>query len=107
MFVTLCVVNNRRMFSIKHNNYYPELQDIRNHINKAERIIQLSVLDQENVALKVEQWKKELPIANYLFRLFNKSSSESNAEVPEQSLLWVHQEVWQQDLLLQYVTRLP
>ena len=32
--------------------YYPELQDIRNHINKAKRSIQLSV------ALKVEQWKK-------------------------------------------------
>ena len=82
--------------------YYPELQDIRNHINKAKRGIQLSVLDQENVALKVEQWKKESPTANYLFRPFNKSSSESNAEVPEQSLLWVHQEVWQQDLLFRY-----
>ena len=65
--------------------YYPELQDIRNHINKAKRSIQLSVLDQENVALKVEQWKKESPTANYLFRPFNKSSSESNAEVPEQN----------------------
>ena len=27
--------------------YHPELQDIRNHINKAKRSIQLSVLDQE------------------------------------------------------------
>ena len=33
--------------------------------------------------MKVEQWK-------------------SDFEVPEQSLLWVHQEVWQQDLLLRY-----
>jgi len=36
--------------------------------------MQLSVLDQETVALKVEQWikkKKESPAANYLFRTFN------------------------------------
>ena len=82
--------------------YHSELQDIRNHINKAKRSIQLSVLDQENVAMKVEQWKQESTTANYFFRPFHQGSSESDFEAPEQSLLWVHQEVWQQDLLLRY-----
>ena len=38
--------------------YYPDQQGIRNHINKAKRSIQLSVLDQENVALKFSSGKK-------------------------------------------------
>ena len=75
--------------------YYPELQDIRNHINKAKRSIQLSV------ALKVEQWKKKSPTANYVFRPFHQGSY---FEVPEQSLLWVHKEVWQQDWYCDTIT---
>ena len=82
--------------------YYPELQDIHNHVNKAKRSIQLSLLDQENVALRIEQWKKESPAAKYAFRPFHKDQSDSEPDNPEQSLLWVHQEVWQQDLLLRY-----
>ena len=82
--------------------YYPEIQDIRNHMNKAKRSIQLSVLDQENAALKIEQWRKESPTGRYMFRPFSRGPSDSEPEKPEQSLLWVHQEVWQQDLLLRY-----
>jgi len=61
LHITLFAENNFQIL------YYCELQ------NKAKQSKQMSVLDQETVALKVQQWikKKESPTANYLFRTFN------------------------------------
>ena len=63
--------------------YYAELQVIHSHVSKAERSIQLSVQDQENIALKIEQWKKESPSAKYSFRPFHKDLSDSEPDNPE------------------------
>ena len=38
--------------------YYPTTADIHNHMYKAKIAIQLSKFDQENLALKIEEWKK-------------------------------------------------
>ena len=38
--------------------YYPSLDDIRNHIAKAKRALQLSVVDQENAQKIIEQQQK-------------------------------------------------
>ncbi len=49
-------------------SFYPTLSDIRNHIQLAKRAIELSKLDQEQLRLKVEGWKKTNPSAFYFFR---------------------------------------
>lgn len=90
--------------------YYPSLQDIRNHINIAKQSLKLSVLDQENALLKTEEWKKLSPDMKIFFRPYSKESegSDSNTECllstecDEKRLLWIHQEQWQQELLIQY-----
>ena len=41
-----------------NRSYYPIADDIRNHIYRAQKLCQLSSLDQENLRLKIEQWKK-------------------------------------------------
>ena len=44
--------------------------DLKNHIYMAKRALQLSCLDQGNVHLKIEQWKKTHPECTHLFRLY-------------------------------------
>jgi len=41
--------------------YYPTTEDIRNHINKAKKAMQFSVIDQENALKLMEQWFKDSP----------------------------------------------
>ena len=100
--------------------------DLKNHIYLAKRALQLSCLDQENLRLKIEQWKKTHPESTYFFRPYvnkeecmpvdasdpvkNKSSFVGNDGTDEsddilidncsytQTLLWVHQTEWQQEL---------
>ena len=43
---------------------YPTDNDIRNHIHIAKRAIDLSKLDQENLQLKLQKWKIDIPIVN-------------------------------------------
>ena len=74
--------------------YYPDIQDIRNHINTAKRNLQLSVIDQENVLLKTTEWKELSPDTKLFFRPYTENDSSS--------LTWIHQELWQQEVLLRY-----
>ena len=78
--------------------YYPTVTDINNHVTKAKSALQLSKLDQQNLHLKIQEWKKSNPDANHYFRPF--TSSDGDKET--QSLLWVHQEKWQSELLIRY-----
>ena len=95
--------------------YYPSLQDIRNHINIAKQSLKLSVLDQENALLKTEEWKKISLDTKVFFRPYSKESEniDPNGEClsntpdckdseSDKKLLWIHQEQWQQELLIQY-----
>lgn len=41
--------------------FHPSLQDIRNHVHKAKKALELSKLDQENLHLMVKQWEQEQP----------------------------------------------
>ena len=88
--------------------YYPPSVDIRNHIYKAQQACQLSKLDQENLRLKIEMWKKQSPQSHFYFRPYRSSAVETN-ECPSleessftQTLIYVHQEPWQQQLLKRY-----
>lgn len=93
---------------ISDRAYYPTADDIRNHIYRAQKSCQLSHLDQENLRLKVEQWKKEDPKRLFLFRPFTESEpdlekdSPHTSEAPSPSLLFIHQDPWQQQLLIKY-----
>ena len=78
--------------------YYPTVRDINNHVTKAKSALQLSKLDQQNLHLKIQEWEKSIPDAKHFFRPFR----NSNGDGESQSLLWVHQEKWQRDLLIRY-----
>ena len=111
--------------------YYPTIRDLRNHIYKAKKSLELSKLDQENLRLKIEEWKKCKPDSVFFFQPFIKSekgesdpemgrypikephqeneiSCESNEFLHEtnthfeQSLMWIHQTHWQREILKRY-----
>jgi hypothetical protein len=89
--------------------FYPHSEDIRNHINKAKRALELSKYDQENLRLKIEEWKKQKPQLSFFFRPFSTSPPAEQAEIDEntcsgqeQTLLYVQQEDWQKELLTCY-----
>ena len=88
--------------------YYPTPDDIRNHIYRAQKSCQLSQLDQENLRLKVEQWRKDDPKRLFLFQPFTESEADlekdspNTSEAPPPSLLFIHQDPWQQQLLIKY-----
>ena len=48
--------------------FYPLKQDNINHIGMAKRAIDLSKFDQENLQIKVEQWKKEDENSSFYYR---------------------------------------
>ena len=94
--------------------YFPSLDDIKNHIAKATRALQLSVVDQENAVKLIEEQRKTSPDSHSYFRPYkrkdpNDSHCTSQSKLQdldttdfESTLLWVHQEAWQQRLMLMY-----
>ena len=103
---------------IVHSNdraFHPLPVDIKNHVDSAKQALQLSKLDQENLRLKIEGWKKQSPESLHYFRPYiqcdhdqpttSQALSCSDTEIGSgysQTILWVHQESWQKDLLLKY-----
>ena len=88
--------------------YYPCLDDIKNHIAKAKRALQLSVVDQENAVKLIGKQQEASPDSKCYFRPYKcKDPAKSNLKELESSdfdstLLWVHQEPWQQLLMTMY-----
>ena len=72
----------------------------------AKRAIDLSKFDQENLRIKVKQWKKENENSSFYYRPLGKktTSTESTGEAEEgkETFLYVHQEKWQRELLTTY-----
>lgn len=52
--------------------YYPSITDIKNHVYQAKRALELSKMDQENLRLKIEQWKHDSN-STFFFRPFIKA----------------------------------
>ena len=88
---------------------------------RAKRALDLSKLDQDNMQLKIAEWKVHNPLASYYFRPYSLKSTRKNTtasspppvddnvteaqpaeEEYEEKLLYVHQEDWQKKLLTQY-----
>ena len=116
--------NNRALF--------PTDIDVRNHVATAKKALEFSKLDQENLRLKVDSWEKASPDTKFFFRPYIKSSSKGDSAMQthekkagstnyrgntadheglhivgsdegcEQTMLYVHQEKWQQELLQKY-----
>ena len=85
--------------------YYPSLDDTRNHIAKAKRALQLSVVDQENAQKLIERQQKLSADSHMYFRPYRCAKGDKDSQTYhqfEQTLLWVHQEQWQQQLMLTY-----
>ena len=113
--------------------FYPMPRDIKNHIGNAKSLLELSKLDQENLHLKIEEWKKVSTTKHYLRPYIRQTKhdlphedSQSinilpgnyvgksgcddewvkydgiNKTLCKQSLLWVHQDRWQAELLVKY-----
>ena len=106
--------------------YYPKLKEIKNHIMCQTRKLKhkLTKMDQVNLSRKLGQWRKEG--AKQYFRPYRRaastgqmntrdirqtgpleqndssSSPAADYEVYEESLLFVHQEKWQQGVIMHY-----
>lgn len=87
-------------------------------------------MDQENLKLKIEEWKRSSPSSNHFFRPYIKKSDLKNehqsastetqsnvinlnneedndrfqgfSDECSQTFLWIHQEKWQRDLLVKF-----
>lgn len=94
----------------------------------AKRALQLSCLDQENLRLKIDQWKHTDPESTHYFRPYiikqkgcndenlppdpqpagknsysgGDVSSSEDVNQYEQTILWIHQTDWQKQLLIKY-----
>ena len=87
--------------------FYPLNDDIRNHVSKAKRALELSKYDQENLRLKLEEWEKNNPQSHFFFRPLRSNSDGEKTdstcdERKEETLLYIQQEEWQKKLLIQY-----
>ena len=117
--------------TISNRALFPTDIDIRNHIATAKRALELSKLDQENLRLKIIKWQEIYKNSKYFFRPYIKSAPENEVskskadtkteskgfkgntadsendifgsdEHYQQTLLLVHQENWQQQILEKY-----
>ena len=82
--------------------YYPTSTDVLNYIYLALRACQLSKLNQENLRLKVQKWEKDSPNSQFYFRPYTESTEDNKLNKFEQTFLYVHQEPWQQALMVKY-----
>ena len=122
-------------------SFYPTLRDIQNHIYKSKKQLELSTLDQENLRLKILQWKKDKTDSLFYFRPYKIKQNEAEKEAPppgtqsvktpsnsgrfngnssleesmsqhidtdefEETLLYVHQEKWQRELMQWYANNM-
>ena len=82
--------------------YYPTSTDVHNHIYLAQCARRLSKLDQENLQLKVQKWKRDSPNSKFYFRPYKESTKDSEIDTVDLTLLYIHQEPWQQELMVKY-----
>ena len=90
--------------SILNRSFYPTNKDIMNHIYKAITKHKLSKLDQVNLQRMIDEWTKKDPTSKFFLRM---CTARNNSEILDQSqqtqkLLYVHQEQWQQRLMVKY-----
>ncbi|RMX48504.1 hypothetical protein pdam_00008487, partial [Pocillopora damicornis] len=88
-----------------NRRYYPCRQDLRNHIAKAISEVKYCDDDQEALGEKIEDWQTKSPKSNFFYRTREAVINEKDEPRPrsaEETLLFVHQEPWQQQMLERY-----
>ena len=89
--------------SVLNRSFYPTNRDIINHIYIATTKQKLSKVDQFNLQRMIEEWTKKDPTSKFLLRTCTaKESDILDQSQPAQKLLYVHQEQWQQRLIVKY-----
>ena len=66
-----------------NRTYFPTETDIRNHIYSAQKALEMSKFDQDNLMLKIDQWEKGNPTSKFYFCAYkdHENLSEENAEL--------------------------
>ena len=86
--------------------FYPLHEDIRNHVSKARKALELSKFDQQNLQLKIEEWKDSNSDSLFFFRPYkcnpDAEGTSSISNEGDEVLLYVQQESWQTSQLVQY-----
>lgn len=76
---------------------------IQNQVCLAQCACQLSKLDQENLQLKVECWKKDNPKSIFFFCPYKDLDSNLNMNTNnDHAFEQIHQEPWQSELMMKY-----
>ncbi len=80
-----------------NRRYFPSRQDLRSHIARAISANKYCGDDQESLKRKVKQWRQDSPSTRFYLR-----TRDEKDDGGESKFLFVHQENWQQGLLLRY-----
>ena len=84
-----------------NRSFYPTNTDIINHIYRATNKQKLSKLDQVKLKKMIDEWTRKDPTSKFFLRMCT-IVDESETTEPTQKLLYVHQEQWQQRLMVKY-----
>ncbi|XP_065679986.1 uncharacterized protein LOC124806407 isoform X2 [Hydra vulgaris] len=85
-----------------NKRFFPRDETIANHIKKARQSLRRSLIDQECLREKINEWKLYFPDALIMFRPKGECNLEDNGPYPKDSFLFIYQDAWQQRLLLRY-----
>ena len=69
--------------SKQNRAFYPTSTDVRNHIYIAKKALELSKIDQENVRLKVEQFRKRDNTSSFFFRPYIQQKADTQLDSTE------------------------
>ena len=83
-----------------NRSLYPTDNDIRNHVYIAKKAMEFSKLDQENLKLKLQKWKEDIPTQSAFYRPYVKVENEEQSNSPFED--FEYQEEWQKKLLQRY-----
>lgn len=86
-----------------NRSYYPTNTDIINHIYIATSKQKLSKLDQVNLQEMIKIWRKKDPTSKFFMRMcVIHDKTDGAPQQKHEKLLYVHQEKWQQRLMVKY-----
>lgn len=60
--------------------FHPTIKDVRNHMYKAAVKLRFAKLDQANLDIKIQEWKKQYPNDNFFFRSYGKPVKDAETE---------------------------
>ncbi|XP_065650796.1 uncharacterized protein LOC136078917 [Hydra vulgaris] len=88
-----------------NKRFFPRDETIANHMQKARLTLRRSMIDQECLRDKINEWAMYYPDAKMQFRPKGAISSDKDLKL-QNSLLFIYQDKWQQKLLYRYGNKL-